>query len=74
MICFSFNPTTFEYIGLAEAYESPLEPGVFPLPAHATFVEPHTFDFATQVCKFNGATWDVSARPEPEPELPLVSP
>jgi hypothetical protein len=69
MICYGYSEFTFEYTTSGEAYESPLEPGVFLLPAHATFIEPPPFDPATQICKFNEATqeWELSERPvDPE--------
>lgn len=38
--CYSYHPETGVYQGETDAWESPLEPGIFPLPAHATFIEP----------------------------------
>lgn len=37
---YTYNPTTFEYVGETEAQESPLEPGVFLMPANAVKLEP----------------------------------
>lgn len=37
---YSYNPITGEYIGTTVADESPLEPGVYLLPAHSTEVAP----------------------------------
>jgi hypothetical protein len=70
VIAFSFYPDTGEFIGLTDAFESPLEPGIFLYPAHSTSIEPPSFD-STQVCVFDGEAWHLSARPvEPDPELP----
>jgi hypothetical protein len=70
VIAFSYHYETFEYVGLTEAYESPLEPGVFPLPANATFVEPPAFNNETHICKWDieAQAWVVTDRPLPEPE------
>lgn len=37
---YNYNPETGEYKGTGEAHESPLEPGVYLLPAHSTEAEP----------------------------------
>lgn len=71
MIVYSYDPLTMEFAGAADAFESPLEPGVFPLPANSTTLEPPAFDSATQVCVFDGAAWSVHARTEtPVPPNP----
>ena len=49
------------------AYESPLEPGVFHLPAGTVEDEPPQFDPETQVLKYDGK-WIVEDIPQPEPE------
>tara|TARA_B100002019_G_C20941178_1_gene436893 strand:+ start:58 stop:447 length:390 start_codon:yes stop_codon:yes gene_type:complete len=38
---------------------SPLEPGVWLMPANATDIEPPTYDPSTQTCQFNGGEWIV---------------
>lgn len=74
MIVYSFDPTSMEFAGAADAFESPLEPGIFLHPANSTEVAPPAFDSATQVCEFNGTAWAVRARteaalpPNPTPE------
>lgn len=40
MIVYDYNPETGEYNGIGEAQESPLEPGVYLIPAHATTIAP----------------------------------
>lgn len=37
---YSFNPENGEYCGIATAWESPLEPGIFYLPGSSTFDKP----------------------------------
>ncbi|MDP4146593.1 MAG: hypothetical protein Q8936_19310 [Bacillota bacterium] len=57
------------YIGCDDADESPLEPGVFLIPANATTVEPPELD-SEHLAVWNGAAWgiqDISlAVPKPE--------
>ena len=50
------------------AYEDPLEPGRYALPAGSTEVEPPEFDLSTHTCHYDGKQWVVTAIPEPEPE------
>jgi hypothetical protein len=68
---YSFHPKTGVFIGIDFAQESPLEPGVFLLPAGATFVEPPQVSDGQQAI-WNGNSWEVQdiPAPEPEPEIP----
>ena len=50
------------------ANKSPLEEGVWHMPAGATEVEPPSFNSATHTCSFNGTEWVVVAIPVPEVE------
>ena len=50
------------------ANESPLEEGVWHIPAGATEVEPPSFNSETHTCSFNGTEWVVAVIPAPEPE------
>ena len=66
---YSYHPETGEYMGIAKAWESPLEPGVYHIPANATEVEPPEADEEHQAI-WNGEAWDVVEFPKPEPEEP----
>lgn len=63
---YSFHPETGVFIGIDFAYESPLEPGVFLLPARATFVEPLQVTEGKQAV-WKGDAWEVQDIPVPEP-------
>ncbi len=61
------------WTGAVLADESPLEPGVFLLPARSTFVAPPEDVAADLWPRWNGAGWDLVPRPAPaEPENPLA--
>lgn len=55
------------YTGPEIAFESPLEPGVYPLPANCTEIEPSAPNEGCRV-RWDGASWVQEAIPEPEPE------
>jgi hypothetical protein len=63
---YSFHPETGVFIGIDLAQESPLEPGVFLLPARATFVEPPQVTEGKQAV-WKGDAWEVQDIPVPEP-------
>lgn len=50
------------------AYEDPMEPGRFALPAGSVDIEPPSFDIDTQTCSFDGTEWVVANIPIPEPD------
>ena len=74
MDIYHFHPTTGEYLGQSLADESPLEPGVFLVPAYAT-TTPAPADTAGFVRKFDGTAWGYvpveapNADPTPDPVL-----
>lgn len=79
---YSFHPKTKVFIGVDFAQESPLQPGVFLLPAGATFVEPPKVAEGKQAV-WVGESWSVrdiplppepKPTPEPEPALPEPEP
>jgi len=55
--------------GLAD--ESPLEPGVFLIPAHATTSAPPQV-IEPEVAVFRNGEWNVEVIPEPEPPIKLT--
>lgn len=60
-------------VGRTEADESPLEPGVFLLPARCTFTPPPEDVPADKWPRWNGAGWGLVNRPTaPEAENPLA--
>lgn len=68
---YSFQPTTGVFIGVDFAQESPLEPGIFLLPAGATFVEPPQVSDRKQAI-WGGESWsvqDIPLPPEPAPTI-----
>ena len=51
------------YCGMTEADESPLEPGVYLLPARSTLTEPPAEIPEGKWPRWNGAVWDLVTRP-----------
>jgi hypothetical protein len=58
MKIYNYHPETREYLGSADADESPLEAGQFLIPAHATTVEPPSVDLDQAAVYVNGE-WNV---------------
>ena len=77
MLVYNYHPITAEYLGPNEADESPLEPGVFLIPADATTTEPPAQQEGF-VRRFTNGAWgyspieepDAEPTPEPEPYVP----
>ena len=67
MNIYHYNSDGF-LVGTSEADESPLEPGVFLIPAMATETVPPNVAEGMRV-RFDGGAWVVESIPEPEPEL-----
>jgi hypothetical protein len=63
MIVYQAHPVSGDYIGEVVCDESPLEPGVYLVPAHCTEIKPPEFNSETHVCKFVGkieeGSWQV---------------
>lgn len=59
-----YHPETLEYVGESEADESPLEPGVFLIPAHATELAPPKAQ-AGKVRAFEAGAWVQRVIPVP---------
>lgn len=64
MNVFNFNPGTGLYLGESEADESPLEPGVFLIPAHATDIAPPDEFPAGSAPFFRGDVWQIDTAPQ----------
>lgn len=56
MEIYPYDPHSGEYLGVANADPSPLEPGKFLIPANATHVPPGTVR-AGHVAQWNGSAW-----------------
>ena len=65
MNIYHYNSDGF-LVGTSEADESPLEPGVFLIPAMATETVPPNVAEGMRV-RFDGGAWVVESIPEPEP-------
>jgi hypothetical protein len=61
---FHYHPDTRAFLGEGEAGESPLEPGAFLIPAHATDQAPPN-PGPNQVPVFDGAAWSLVSLPDP---------
>jgi hypothetical protein len=78
MNIYHYNDQDGIYLASGVADESPLEPGVYLIPAFATTVEPPVFKDGERAV-FSNEAWTVEAippepEPEPEPEpTPVVS-
>lgn len=61
------------FIGETVSHASPLEPGVFLLPARCTYVAPPADVPADKWPRWNGAAWDLVTRPAPNAEPSAVA-
>lgn len=69
MRVFNYHPETGEYLNESQADESPLEKGVFLIPAHATEVPPPAAETGKRRV-FEAGDWtlrDIALPPEPAP-------
>jgi hypothetical protein len=67
MNIYHYHPETGAFLGEGTADASPLEPGVWLIPAHATAEKPSRPGEGKQAV-WTGAGWDVQPIPEPEPK------
>lgn len=58
MQIFNYNAATGEFLSVGEARESPLEPGIFPMPANATDIEPPT-PGPDEAAVFRDGAWSI---------------
>jgi hypothetical protein len=61
------------YLGETEADESPLEPGVWLMPAGTVSLEPPTV-VEGQWPRWNGEGWELVSKPEPDSPVPPPPP
>lgn len=66
---YSYDGKTGLYVGETVADESPLEPGVFLIPRHATEQEPPSEIAAGFAAFWRGNIWSVEAIPEQDDDL-----
>ena len=57
MKIYNYDSLTFEYLGSDDAFESPLEPGVFLAPANSTTIELPTTTESNHTFIFNNGAW-----------------
>lgn len=65
MKVYHYHPETNEFLGEGLADESPLEPGVYLIPAQATVKEPPRTIKPSQYVVFDGENWVVYEKPSP---------
>jgi hypothetical protein len=58
MKIYNYHPEYKHFIGTSVADESPLEPGIYLIPAHATDIKPPTCE-SNQIQIFNETSWDI---------------
>lgn len=72
MEIYHYDPQTGIFLGKSKADESPLEPGIFLIPAHATATKVPEFS-KLQMAIWDGSAWEVQNIQEPDlppaPEL-----
>ncbi len=73
MEVYSYNPDTGAFVGQETADESPLEEGVYLIPANATTIAPPEAPLGVQPV-WNGNEWTLQQIPEPPPAPPAPQP
>jgi hypothetical protein len=69
VLAYNYSEATGAYLGFEEADESPLEPGVFLLPAYSTAIAPPAQQEG-YYRKWNGSEWMQELIPVPPPIVP----
>lgn len=67
MKLYNYDAYNSEFLGVSEARESPLEPGVYLVPAYATTIEPPTI-VEGKVGLFIDGAWVIQDMPPPPVE------
>ena len=65
MNIYHYDAETLEYVGESIADPSPLEPGVWLIPAHATIIMPEAEPNEDEVLVFEDDVWLVKVKEEP---------
>jgi hypothetical protein len=73
MKIYHYHPYTRKYLYQDNADESPLEPGVFLLPAYATFVEPPCDIPEDSYISWSGNGWEILKIPDIPKPLQTIS-
>lgn len=73
MDVYSYNPDNGVFVGVEAADESPLEEGVYLIPANSTTVAPPEAPLGMQPV-WNGNEWSLQQIPEPPPPPPKPEP
>lgn len=73
MKIYNYSQLNGVYIGSEQADESPLEPGVFLIPANATTIAPPDAPLGMQAV-WEGEKWGLQQIPEPPPAPPAPEP
>jgi hypothetical protein len=63
---YSYDANNFMYLGSGEADESPLEPGVYHIPAHSTLIVPPEFE-SGYFPRWAGESWELVKLVAPPP-------
>jgi hypothetical protein len=66
---YTYDEGIFYAVGIAD--ESPLEPGVFHIPAHATDIKPPSFEEG-EMAVFADGEWRIEVQPLPTAELGIA--
>lgn len=73
MEIYSYHPITKDFLSAGSADESPLEPGIYLVPANATTIAPPQYDAHTQTCRYSTNKWVVADIPADVPVEPVVT-
>ncbi len=65
MKIYNYDPFTKIFVSEENADESPLEPGVYLIPAHATTLQPPEYNKEKEFCFFNEDKWEIKDIPIP---------
>lgn len=73
MQIYHYSPSNGAFLGSGIADESPLEPGVYLIPAYSTEISPPV-PGEGQYASWNGESWEIKAEEQPDPETVTTVP